>query len=879
MQKEEIKQILEKNMERAGLSVQEIRVQNDPYNGWSIVVISNQFEAISLLKRRETVLKGLENETIQWVDLLTPDEIIFAGELPIESEVELLPLWAEALARPISENNLNFASDLDEDLEPPIISTFYSLRGGIGRSTALAYTAQILAKRGISVLCVDMDLEAPGLAALFNKENEVKSGRGMLSVLLQLDQGETPELLDHIVRVSNSTELYCLPAGIPNADYARRLRQIEPEIWYRQGNNPLRQFIDLVKAMSLKIDVILFDSRTGISPISAPLLFDLSDVAIIGFYPHPQTEVGTKALVQALLNARSRRVVNGKKLTPEPRFLASPIPPREVDRYQHRAIEWVHNWFSLSGDERLHTLSESEINDLVHVIPYREMIAVSDSALAEEEILRNYIHIADWISRFLPTQSETVTSQSLPQLKRPILSELTFSTGAAELQDDFLETFVPIEVFHKASTLDRPLVIGRKGTGKTALFRWIVESDVNSIVVMCPAPFRSKYPWVFSPDGFAAIDDFLKGTGIGWREFWMVNSGVAIYQSMVRSGYSASFPRENLHNALRAILDDPNQSELTYVDGIIKALQIPSIGLLAWDWIQQLDNSLNHQTFILFDGLDTGFGNSQIERLRRKVALEGLFTFVLDREKSLKKIRFKLLLREDIWNKLRFENKTHLNVRIVKLEWRSQVDYVRTVIKQALRSKQFISLADKIIRSNIMNFNIEHWPDETVFEVWNLLVGERMKGGKSTYTVTWVWNRLADGNGDHSPRALFQLFSLATKWEEQEQSVNPYDKSVVRARALIVALESVSTQSLQSLLEEFDELKELASRLEEIGRSPIESSLLNSFYSSTSVADQLSLAKEVGLLEIYEETEDEVRRYRVPDLYRLALGMTRKGQA
>lgn len=875
MEKNEIKEIIHNNLKQAGIEYEELRVQKDPYYGWRIVVISKKFNEMPFSLRKDLVLSGIDENQIQWADLLTPEEVVFAGNLPTDVDPEMLPLWPEALARSKVDDGILFASDLDEDLDKPIVATFYSLRGGVGRSTALIYTAQILARRGLSVLCVDMDLEAPGLSSLFRIDNLIKPGSGMLSILIQLDQGESPNLLDHIIRVSSSVDLYCIPAGIPDADYARKLRLIDPETWYQYDNNPLRGFVDLVKTIPLKIDVVLIDSRTGISPISAPLLFDLSDLAIIGFYPHPQAEAGTKALVQAILRAKSRREVGGKKLTPEPRFFASPIPVRQIEKYQRRTIEWIQGWLSQSGDERIISLSEMEVSDIVHVIPYTEIIASSDHMLFEDEVLQYYENVADWIIRFIPTPSEDITSQSLPEVKPLILKELSFSTGTAELQDDFLETFVPTSVFQKASAWDRPLVIGRKGTGKTALFRWIIEKNYSAYVVMCPAAFRASYPWVLSPDGFAVIENVLNENTVGWREFWMLKSAVAIYNSMKRMGENPPLPKETLKAELQKLLINDDCSELDYVEAFSNALRLPMIGLLAWDWLCELDKNLKERSFLLFDGLDTGFANSDIERKRRKESLEGLFSFVIDREKLFKNICFKLLLREDIWNKLRFENKSHLNVRIVKLEWRSKVDYIRTVIKQALRSNQFKQLASKIIKSTaLINSRVENWPDETVYEAWNLLVGERMKGGKSTYTVTWVWNRLADGNGDHSPRALFQLFSLATRWEEQEQQVNPYEKSVVRARSLIEALEEVSNQAFQSLLEEFEELRNLAHRLEEIGRSPIEAALLTDVGT-----DELSLAKEVGLLEVYEETDDEIRRYRVPDLYRIALGMTRKGQA
>jgi stress-induced morphogen len=203
----EIKQRIEQNMADAHLEIAEIRVQPDPFSGWRIAVVSWGFAGKSNLERKEIVLAGLEDLKIEWIDLLTPDEREWAGVLPIDSTLEDLPLWPEALARIPEPKTVVFPSDLDRDLDRPIVVTFYSLRGGVGRSTALAYTARILASRGRTVLCVDMDLEAPGLAALFGRENEVKPDQGLLSILLSLDRGDRPDIVKHILRISETDEL------------------------------------------------------------------------------------------------------------------------------------------------------------------------------------------------------------------------------------------------------------------------------------------------------------------------------------------------------------------------------------------------------------------------------------------------------------------------------------------------------------------------------------------------------------------------------------------------------------------------------------------------------------------------------------------------
>ena len=47
------------------------------------------------------------------------------------------------------------------------VVTFYSYKGGVGRSFALANVAAILSEWGCRVLAVDWDIEAPGLSHYF----------------------------------------------------------------------------------------------------------------------------------------------------------------------------------------------------------------------------------------------------------------------------------------------------------------------------------------------------------------------------------------------------------------------------------------------------------------------------------------------------------------------------------------------------------------------------------------------------------------------------------------------------------------------------------------------------------------------------------------
>ena len=130
MKHSEIKERIQLNLENANLAIQELRLQPDAFSGWRIAVVAEGFAGKSLAERKQIVLQGLEAIEIEWLDLLTPGEREWAGVLPIDSTLEDLPLWPEALARSKNPESIEpldivFPSDLDDDLELPLVATFY----------------------------------------------------------------------------------------------------------------------------------------------------------------------------------------------------------------------------------------------------------------------------------------------------------------------------------------------------------------------------------------------------------------------------------------------------------------------------------------------------------------------------------------------------------------------------------------------------------------------------------------------------------------------------------------------------------------------------------------------------------------------------------
>jgi len=870
MNHDEIRSRIVQNLTGADVPADEVRVQPDPYGGWRIAVVSSGFDTKGMTERNQIAMNGLGDLTVEWLDLLTPEEKESSGALPLDGDLENLPLWPESLARGATATKPRvYPSDLDEDLDPPIVVSFYSLRGGVGRSTALAYTGRILAAKGRKVVCVDMDLEAPGLAALFDCEGQVRHQTGVAQLLVQLDAGGECDLADHLIRVTPEHDLYCLPAGVPDANHARLLRLIDPAAWYREERNPLRELLQQLRTgLPFRPDVILLDARTGITPLSAPLLFDLADVSVIVLFPHPQARAGTGALVRALLAAESwRPQSNGQVLTPEPRFLISPIPPsraREiVERYQHRALEWIAEWLApLNESPAEGQVAES---DITHFVPYRESLATSDCISGDREQWRDFEPVAEWVERFLPTQTEQRTKLPLKDAKPEVLAELRFATGTAEQQDDLPATFVETDTVRRAMAPEIALVLGRKGTGKTAVFRHLAENaGEGCVVAQSPGELRGERQWVLGPEGFRGIENVLGQTSAEWRQFWTFYTCVAASQDQTE---------RDVRPELAEVVQAPIKSELDVVQTFGRVSQLPSHGLLLNDWLARLDQNIDSGILLLYDGLDTGFGSTTGDRQRRLDAIAGLFDFWIDRGAGLRNLRLKIFLREDIWRKVQFENKSHLFGRSVMLHWQDQATFLKVALKQARNSQLFRGLVTTASQGRVgPETEIENWSEDEAFEAWGLLVGERMKGGKTTFTRNWVWKRLADGKDDHSPRYLLQLLHSVVEWEKLEHKRSPYDGSIVRPRAMEVCLPKVSQEALGALAEEFGELEPLLKHLRQIGSTPFQAREVRD------LEDLVMLAREVGVLSVYEGTEDRVERYTVPEIYRHALNLGRRGQ-
>jgi hypothetical protein len=517
------------------------------------------------------------------------------------------------------------------------------------------------------------------------------------------------------------------------------------------------------------------------------------------------------------------------------------------------------------------------LEDIIQVVSYQEAIATSDSVMGVTPT-DDFDIVAAWVAGLVEStdaELSIVADETGEPSKSQVLSSLAFAGETAERQnqEELIDTFLSTADVDKALTPETTVVIGRKGTGKTAIFRKLAD-EAGAVVVTSPAGLNTHRLWIPDANFYSGLARELDQRKIEWRQVWPAIISLALLQHLPH------VPRPHWLTSFIGTAANKDQYRKTdLLRDLRTVLKHPDAPLLAVEWLQQIDQVLTSAHLLLFDGLDTGFGNTDADRRRRNDGVAGLLTTTGSLAPQFQNLKFKILLREDIWRQVAVPNKSHLEARSVRLSWSNKFDYLRIAIKQAWRSGPFKKLVSGRLSRGTFKLEdtpIEYWREDFVRAAWVILAGERVSGGRTAYTDNWIWSRLADANDDHSPRALAQLLTAATELERGFEHGNPYSysKSIIRPRALVESLDNVSTLALDALSkDEFPELQPVFEALTAIGATPFPASQLEIQPNLT------TLAREVGLLEIVSSPRDNADKFRVPELYRKALNMTRRGQA
>lgn len=209
---------------------------------------------------------------------------------------------------------------------PPPRFVFASLKGGVGRSTALAIAAGHLASQGRRILIVDLDMEAPGLGAMLLDDKTVPKF-GVIDALVENSlSGLDPVFMADLVSPSGLAHregrIDVIPAfgrksldnpGEVLSKIARAYAEdISPSGINETILDQVRSLIDGVSALN-RYDAILVDARAGLHETTPAAILGLGaqEVFLFGLN-EAQTFQGYRALFAHLYRLCGQGEVSGE---------------------------------------------------------------------------------------------------------------------------------------------------------------------------------------------------------------------------------------------------------------------------------------------------------------------------------------------------------------------------------------------------------------------------------------------------------------------------------------------------------------------------------------------------------------------------------------
>ncbi|MFF7447475.1 MULTISPECIES: FxSxx-COOH system tetratricopeptide repeat protein [unclassified Streptomyces] len=215
------------------------------------------------------------------------------------------------------------------------IATFYSYKGGVGRSFLLSNTATLLAQWGYRVLCVDWDLEAPGLHYYFRPHLRSPE-TGLVEMVLGVRDERRVDPLGHITPVvfPDGSGLDLIAAGGVGCDYIPNVQGIDWDALYSE-----RSFGDVLEEWRQRwiesYDVVLVDSRTGISDSGGICTAQLPHILAYAFTANQQNVDGVLDVVTRAAEARNGLPYDRSRLVSLPLLCRFDM----TEEYE-RASEW-----------------------------------------------------------------------------------------------------------------------------------------------------------------------------------------------------------------------------------------------------------------------------------------------------------------------------------------------------------------------------------------------------------------------------------------------------------------------------------------------------------------------------------------------------------
>lgn len=601
---------------------------------------------------------------------------------------------------------------LKKEQSPTPVVTFYSYKGGMGRTTTMiAYALSLAANSDVAkkrrVVIIDCDLEAPGYLNFFDlSEHEgLRSGKknGLVEYISDAQFVKNPEDLDindYIINVGldnknsfaykNLDNIWLVPAGNLNEGYSDAESSLDRND-YLEGlakinlsnvKNVVKYFELLFNEIkkTLNPDVILVDSRTGFNDIFGTAAFYLSD-CVVGFFGFSrQTQPGLINLLKEYY-----KEANSFKLKLVFSILPENVPEEWVEKHKQEVLQYMN----FVGTESKDTPSFLYLhrNALLEKIGTGD--EKSDSAFVDFVVKNkseDYKSLFDQINDlyFINKQASLYTSNtSAIQLRNLILKRLK---EALENVKNFAEDTKIDEkqFFYRDCMKDlfnskKFIIQGYKGSGKTYLYKALADknianniqkwakndptrewakSDVLEPIFVNILP-TSESALVFNSIRYSDIEE----PEFYFSSFWQIYTWNVL---LLNSEFEAIKEESELCDEIQQVAGASYANEaLLRIDGLIKK-GVAVLVSIQKD-IAKINDYLcksNKRLFVLYDRLDT-----YINPLKWNVAVSPLINYWRNNCMSYSNISPKIFIRTDLFKMIEGTNTARLENSIIDIKW------------------------------------------------------------------------------------------------------------------------------------------------------------------------------------------------------------------
>ncbi len=823
-------------------------------------------------------------------DAVLPVEFI-SGEKSVEVDFFVRPFWKEIAY---------FTGNLDGEGEPPAnvrlpnpfpadgprLLTFYSFKGGVGRTLHLsAFLFALLDRareigRAMKVLVIDADLEAPGLT-YWNRREKQQPSVSFLDFLevyhyLPLDRDETLDLFAKEVKKAPKTEgkstWYMLPACLDDKQLLDT--PVLPEHLARSPEGAW-ECGDAVHRLGRAVgaDYVLLDLRAGLSEISSPLIFDPRIQRYIVTTIAEQSVSGSSLVIDQI----SRFAPPESETTDvdagydDPHLIVSMLKPefRQLPDFENSLVR-LRSSYVESGDDNVYAgrlqILETDFNEeLLYINAWEDarlkLAPTSIMKTAREWAESQLVHPVD-----TATTSEMPGTGSLDEVRRlkEVCGQYEFAEngrGKGLLITEPLKNLAS----RFRDELPRVVSIGAKGAGKT--FNYIQLSQFRTWERFLSHVVKEGV----EPESQTFIFPLLQSNGLKDEARRIIQEARAGVRGAVEDTCPEFSPSE-CRDRINTKLHDARATELDWttfwIDEIAKSIGLAS-GEGHSNRLADINRELKNKgirIIFLFDGLEDVFAH-----ISSDPAQQTAFKALIDLPGRLSEIRqanmgLIVFVRRDFihyavtQNSAQFENL----YRAYDLSW--DEDSFRKLVFWICSQAGVIGAKEEEIESlgrDDLSRRLER--------LWGKKLGS--DNSNEAYTINWVFAALTDFKGRLQARDIVRFLFHAAEITFQSPGDVAFEKwassRLLPPQSLRRALVPCSLKKVKEAKEEYPEFRKW---VDGITSSFTPSDRKIPFTLDRFGMDQATVRVLEDMGVIYEDRgKDDAARFYMPEIFRAGL--------